>query len=251
MAIIFGAVLPLLGLKQHTGEFFAGWITEYSLSFDNLFLFFLIFSKLKVKPELEELTLFIGILLSILLRAIFIFTGSALVNNFGWIFFVFAAMLIYTAVSLLKENKEDEWKEGLAIRYLRSKGFSTMILALTALSIVNLVFAFDSIPAIFGITKSTFIIITANIFAVMGLRQLYLIIGGYLRKIYYLNEGLAFLLGFIGIKLAMTACHNVGWKKIGNFSIPEIGTNFTLIVIILTLGFTFLLSKYKGSKNSP
>jgi tellurite resistance protein TerC len=245
LASIFGFLLPTYTHPNRAGEFFSGWLTEYSLSFDNLFVFYLILLKLKVKEELEELALYLGILISIFLRAIFIFTGSAIVNRFSWIFFIFAAILFYTAFTLLKENESDEWEEGKLLKAISRAGASPFTVALIALSLTNLIFAFDSIPAIFGITKSTYIIVTANVFAVMGLRQLYFLIGKFLRKIYYLSQGLSFLLSFIGLKLFISALTSQGWNKIGTYKIPEISTSVTLFMIIFTLALTAGLSALK------
>jgi tellurite resistance protein TerC len=247
-AVLFGFLLPSYLHPSHQGEFFSGWLTEYSLSFDNLFVFYLILKKLKVEPHREEMVLFLGILGSIFLRMIFIFTGSAIINRFESIFFLFSAFLFYTAFTLLRENKSDEWEEGRVVNFLRARGSSTFFIAFISLSLINLIFAFDSIPAIFGITRNTYIIVTANVFAIMGLRQLYFLIGGFLNRIYYINEGLSFLLAFIAFKLLMSACIDQGWRKVLGIKLPEVSTGFTLAVILLTLGTTALLSLFKKNK---
>jgi tellurite resistance protein TerC len=233
----------------HQKEFFAGWITEYSLSFDNLFVFVLIISRMKIKAELEELVLFLGIAASLILRGVFIAAGSALVNKFSWIFFIFGFFLIYTAIKIFTESEHEEWKEGRAIAYLKAKGLSPAALALSAIAITNLLFAFDSIPAIFGLTKSLYVIVTANVFAVMGLRQLYFLIGGLMKSMHYLSEGLSFLLAFIGIKLLLEAMVDQGWNKVGGVNLPVISLTWSLIVILGTLAITALFSILKSLRS--
>ena len=249
-AIIFGIFMKNWVTPQNQKEFFAGWITEYSLSFDNLFVFLLIMARMKIKSQSENLILFIGIVSSLVLRGVFIFSGSALVNRFTWTFFIFGGFLIYTAITLLKETEHAEWKEGRFITYLRKKGVGQNVLALIAIAITNIVFAFDSIPAIFGLTKSTYVIVTANIFAVMGLRQLYFLIGGLMNKLKYLSEGLAILLAFIGIKLILEAAISQGWEKILGVHVPEISLSFSLIFILLTLILTTVISLISTAKEN-
>ena len=203
LAIIFGFSLGLWRDVHTQSSFFAGWITEYSLSFDNLFVFILILAKLKISKEREELVLLIGIVLSLILRGIFIWIGTELINRWSWIFFVFGAFLIYTAIQLIRESEEEEWEEGKFIAYVRSKGASIFTVACVAIAITNVLFAFDSIPASFGLTKDFYVIITANLFAMMGLRQLYFLIGGLMKRLIYLTEGLAIILIFIGVKLIL------------------------------------------------
>ena len=208
LAVGFGISLGQWADSQAQNEFFAGWLTEYSLSFDNLFVFVLILARLKVAKEKEQLVLLFGIAASLLLRGGFIALGSVIVSKFSWVFFFFGAFLIYTAYTLIKESEEEEWEEGRIISYLRKKGASTFTLALVAIAMTDVLFAFDSIPAIFGLTKDPYIIVTANIFALMGLRQLYFLIGGLMKKLVYLTEGLALILAFIGVKLLIEALHS-------------------------------------------
>jgi tellurite resistance protein TerC len=248
LAVGFGISLGQWADSQAQNEFFAGWLTEYSLSFDNLFVFVLILARLKVAKEKEQLVLLFGIAASLLLRGGFIALGSVIVSKFSWVFFFFGAFLIYTAYTLIKESEEEEWEEGRIISYLRKKGASTFTLALVAIAMTDVLFAFDSIPAIFGLTKDPYIIVTANIFALMGLRQLYFLIGGLMKKLVYLTEGLALILAFIGIKLLIEALHSQHWDHIGSFEIPHISLQVSLGFIIGTLTLTAVLSLLKTRK---
>jgi len=246
LAIIFGFTLGLWRDHPTQSAFFAGWITEYSLSIDNLFVFILIIAKLRVNKEKEELVLLIGIIVSLVLRGIFIALGSAIVNRWSWVFFVFGGFLIYTAISLIRESEEEEWEEGRIVKYLRERGASTFAIACVAISFTDLLFAFDSIPAIFGLTRDPYVIITANIFALMGLRQLYFLIGGLMKKLIYITEGLAVLLIFIGIKLVLEAAHSQGWHKVAGVHLPEISLQMSLIFIIFTIVTTTGISLLKS-----
>ena len=248
LAIGFGYSLGIWSTTRARSEFFAGWITEYSLSFDNLFVFILILARLKVAKEREELVLLIGIVSSLLLRGVFIAGGSALINRWSAIFFLFGGFLVYNAISLVKESEHEEWKEGRLIAFLRKKGASTFVVALVAIAITNVLFAFDSIPAIFGLTKNPYIIVTANVFALMGLRQLYFLIGGLMQKLIYLTEGLATILAFIGLKLIFEAAHSQGWEKIAGLKVPVISLQVSLGFIVVVLTTTTALSLWKSKR---
>jgi len=250
LAIAFGFSLGIWATEQARSEYFAGWVTEYSLSFDNLFIFILILARLKVQKEKEELVLLIGIVSSLFLRGIFIAAGSAIVNRFQSIFFLFGGFLIYTAVQLFRESEEEEWHEGRAITFIKNKGASTFVVALSAIAITNVLFAFDSIPAIFGLTRNPYVIVTANVFALMGLRQLYFLIGGLMSRLIYLTEGLSIILAFIGIKLIFEAAIATGHPKLFGIHIPEISLGLSLTVIIGTLAITAALSLYRSRENS-
>lgn len=249
LAVTFGISLGHWQDGQAQKEFFAGWLTEYSLSFDNLFVFVLILARLKVAKEKEQLVLLFGIAASLLMRGGFIAIGSVVVSKFSWIFFFFGGFLIYTAYTLIKESEEEEWEEGRFITYLRNKGASTFTLALVAIAMTDVLFAFDSIPAIFGLTQDPYIIVTANIFALMGLRQLYFLIGGLMTKLVYLTEGLSAILGFIGIKLIIEALHSQHWDHIGSFEIPHISLQVSLGFIIVTLALTAIISLVKTRRS--
>ena len=178
----------------------------------------------------------------------FIGAGSALVNRYSWIFFIFGAFLIYTAYKLISEDSESEWEPGPFIRFLQKRGASFFVIALAAVATTNVIFAFDSIPAIFGLTKDPYIIVTANIFAMMGLRQLYFIIGGLMQKMVYLTEGLSVILGFIGIKLVFEALHYQEIDSILGIPIPEISLGASLGVILGVLSLTAALSLHTSRK---
>ena len=248
-AIAFGYSLGVWNTTQSRGEFFAGWITEYSLSVDNLFIFILILARFKIDKTKQQLVLLIGIIMALILRGIFIALGSAAISRFSWVFYIFGAFLLYTAYKLISESGEKEWKEGKLITWFRKKGASPLTIVLVAIAFTDLIFALDSIPAIFGLTKDPYIVFTANAFALMGLRQLYFLLGGLMNKLIYLTQGLAIILGFIGVKLIIEAIHGGGTHKILGVEIPEISTQFSLIVIVGTLVTTTIASLLVSSKS--
>ena len=248
-AIAFGYSLGIWSTTQARGEFFAGWITEYSLSVDNLFIFILILARFKIDKTKQQLVLLIGIIMALILRGIFIALGSAAISRFSWVFYIFGAFLLFTAYKLINESGEKEWKEGKLITWFRKKGASPLTIVLVAIAFTDLIFALDSIPAIFGLTKDPYIVFTANAFALMGLRQLYFLLGGLMNKLIYLTQGLAIILGFIGVKLIIEAIHGGGTHKILGVEIPEISTQFSLIVIVGTLVTTTIASLFVSSKS--
>lgn len=241
-ALVFGALLPHWVSNEGQKEFFAGWLTEYALSVDNIFVFIIILASLKVQKEAQQLVLLLGIMLTIAIRALLIPLGAALISRFASIFFLFGIFLIYTAWQLAKGNEEEEWKEGKVVGVLKKRGFSTFAIALVALGLTNLVFSLDSIPAIFGLTKDPYIVTTANVFALMGLRQLYFLLEGLLTRLVFLSKGLSFILGFIGTKMIMEAFHGIGIDDIAGVHIPEIGLELSLGVIIGSLAITTVAS---------
>jgi tellurite resistance protein TerC len=248
-AIAFGYSLGIWSTTQARGEFFAGWITEYSLSVDNLFIFILILARFKIDKTKQQLVLLIGIIMALILRGIFIALGSAAISRFSWVFYIFGAFLLFTAYKLISESGEKEWKEGKLITWFRKKGASPLTIVLVAIAFTDLIFALDSIPAIFGLTKDPYIVFTANAFALMGLRQLYFLLGGLMNKLIYLTQGLAIILGFIGVKLIIEAIHGGGTHKILGVEIPEISTQFSLAVIVGTLVTTTIASLIVSSKS--
>ncbi|MEN9293532.1 MAG: hypothetical protein RIS01_531 [Actinomycetota bacterium] len=248
-AIIFGYSLSQWGNAQSSNEFFAGWITEYSLSVDNLFIFILILARFQIDKKKQQLVLLAGIAMALVLRGIFIALGSAAITRYSWVFYIFGAFLIYTSYKLFTEDQEKEWKEGKAIVWLRKRGASSLTIVLVAIAFTDLIFALDSIPAIFGLTKDPYIVFTANAFALMGLRQLYFLLGGLMGKLIYLNEGLSVILGFIGVKLVLEAIHGGGTHNIFGIHVPEISTQFSLSVIVLTLVITIAASLARSSKS--
>jgi tellurite resistance protein TerC len=237
-AIAFGLLMPRWTSDQLRTEFFAGWLTEYALSVDNIFVFIILISTLKVKKESQQLVLLFGILVAIVLRVILIFAGVALVSRFTSAFYVFGAFLIFTAWKLINEKEEVEEDEGKLITFLRNRGLSTFAIALIALGITDLVFALDSIPAILGLTTSSYVVITANIFALMGLRQLYFLLQGAMDRLVHLGRGLSFILAFIGTKMILHALHENG------VHVPEVSLEVSLTVIVTTLAITTITSLY-------
>jgi tellurite resistance protein TerC len=244
-AIGFGISLGFWSTHQSRSEFFAGWITEYSLSFDNLFVLLLIMAKLKVEKEREQIILFWGILTSLLLRGIFIAGGSALVNRYVWIFYIFGSFLIYTAVQLFRESESEEWEEGRLVSFMKRRGVKLAVIAMISISLTNVLFALDSIPAIFGLTRNPYVIVTATIFASMGLRQLYFLIGDLMGKLIYLSEGLSVILAFIGFKLVCEAAASEGHHKVAGVKIPDISLGFSLGFVVSILVLTALMSAIK------
>jgi tellurite resistance protein TerC len=268
MAVAFGLGVWLSAGRTSGLEFFSGWLVEYSLSIDNLFIFIIIMSKFAVPRELQQYALMIGIVMALVMRAIFIAVGAAAIENFSWVFYIFGLFLVWTAVKLAKEGSEDEdefeenklvawvekrfpatkeWHGKSAVVKSHGKRMITpMFIVILTLGTTDLLFALDSIPAIFGITKEPYLVLTANIFALMGLRQLYFLIGGLLERLIYLSYGLAFLLLFIGVKLVLHAmAHNElpfinGGKAIA--WAPDIPTELSLVVILSTLAITAALS---------
>jgi len=248
-AIAFGYSLGVWNTTQSRNEFFAGWITEYSLSIDNLFIFILILARFKIDKTKQQLVLLVGIIMALVLRGIFIALGSAAISRYTWVFFIFGAFLLYTAFKLIKESGEKEWKEGRLIGWFRKKGASPLTIVLVAIAVTDLIFALDSIPAIFGLTKDPYIVFTANAFALMGLRQLYFLIGGLMSRLIYLTKGLSIILGFIGVKLIIEAFHGIGTHILFGLHIPEISLPFSLTFIIGTLVITTIASLIVSSKS--
>ncbi len=242
-AIAFGYLLPNWAPQEYRKEFIAGWLTEYSLSVDNLFVFIILLANLKIKKEAQQLVLLYGIMIAIVLRVILIFLGVALVTRFTWVFFFFGGFLIFTAYKLVNEKEEVEGDEAKLVSFLRKRGFSNFGIALVALGVTDLIFALDSIPAILGLTTSSYVVITANIFALMGLRQLYFLLQGLMDRLIHLSRGHAFILAFIGVKMVLHAIHSLG------VHVPEVSLELSLAVIITTLTVTAITSLYATRKS--
>jgi len=247
LAVLFGLGLVLFAGPKHGGEFFAGWITEYSLSVDNLFVFVLIMTRFAVPREQRQKVLIVGILLALLLRGVFIALGAEAIQRFDWLFYVFGAFLIYTAWKLVahSESEEAEFSENAALRAVRRvfPSASPLLIVMVAVGTTDLLFAVDSIPAIFGLTQDPFLVLTANAFALMGLRQLFFLVGGLLDRLVHLSKGLAVVLAFIGLKLILEAMHHhgVSWA-------PEIPIVVSLGVIVMTLAITTVWSLHTSRK---
>ncbi len=244
-ALAFGYFMPNWTPSETAQkEFFAGWLTEYALSVDNIFVFVIILSRLQIEKTKQQLVLLLGIIIALVLRGIFIAAGTAIITRFSGAFFIFGAFLIYTAYRLLVEKEDDETTpdDSRIIKFLRGKGASTFTIALLTLGVTDLVFALDSIPAIFGITKDPYIVVTANIFALMGLRQLYFLLQGLLSRLVFLSKGLSVILAFIGVKMFFEAFHGVGVHEIAGIEVPHVSIEFSLAVIISTLAITTVAS---------
>ncbi|MEU9973099.1 TerC family protein [Streptomyces sp. NPDC051014] len=268
LAGLFGVGLLVFGGGQPAGEFFAGFITEKSLSVDNLFVFVLIMAKFAVPSQYQQRVLLIGVLIALVLRAVFIAAGAAILANFSWVFYLFGAFLIWTAWKLIQEarsgHEDEEFEEnkllkavehrfGVADRYhgtklwIRQNGkrvMTPMLVVMLAIGTTDVLFALDSIPAIFGLTQDPYIVFTANAFALMGLRQLYFLIGGLLRKLVHLSYGLSVILGFIGVKLVLHALHESG------VHVPEISIPVSLGVICGVLIVTTITSLRASRKQA-
>ncbi|MFI1729679.1 TerC family protein [Streptomyces acidicola] len=268
LAALFGLGLLVFSGGQPAGEFFAGFITEKSLSVDNLFVFVLIMAKFSVPSQYQQRVLLVGVLIALVLRAIFIAAGAAIISSFAWVFYIFGAFLIYTAWKLIQEARADEaeedWEEnkllkaaekrfGVADRYHGTKLWieqngkrvmTPMLVVMLAIGTTDVLFALDSIPAIFGLTQDPYIVFTANAFALMGLRQLYFLIGGLLKKLVHLSYGLSVILGFIGVKLVLHALHESG------VHVPEISIPVSLGVICGVLIVTTITSLMASKKQA-
>jgi TerC family integral membrane protein len=260
LAALFAVGLFVFKSGTSGSEFVAGYITEYSLSVDNLFVFIIIMARFAVPALAVDKVLYIGIVVSMLLRGIFIAAGAAAIAAASWVFYFFGAFLIYTAVKLALEgeNDEEDFQENALLRGLRrvlpmtseysgpqlatrvdgKRMLTPLVIVIAAISVANVVFALDSIPAIFGLTQDPYIVLTANAFALMGLRQLYFLIGGLLERIIYLNVGLSVILGFIGVKLVIEALHGSHIDHLGAIPLPEIGIATSLLFILATLTVT-------------
>ena len=243
-ALVFGYFMPNWTTDLNAQkEFYAGWLTEYALSVDNIFVFVIILARFQVEKTKQQLVLLLGIIIALVLRGGFIAAGSAILERFTSAFFIFGAFLIFTAYKLLTEHtEEEEYKEVRIVKYLRSKGASTFTIALISLGITDLVFALDSIPAIFGITRDPYIVVCANIFALMGLRQLYFLLQGLLQRLIYLSKGLSFILAFIGVKMIIEAFHGIGVHDFLGIELPHVSIEVSLGVIVSSLIVTGVAS---------
>ncbi|MDC7122080.1 TerC family protein [Cellulomonas fimi] len=280
IAILFGIGLGIVSGWEFGSEYFAGYITEKSLSVDNLFVFLIIMTKFAVPREYQQKVLLVGVVIALVLRTVFILAGAAAIEQFSWVFYIFGAFLVYTAVKLAREHHDPDHPEdekvgdGLAVRWFKrvvptteeyhgdrlsvridgKRFFTPMLVVMIAIGSTDILFALDSIPAIYGLTQEPYIVFTANAFALLGLRQLYFLIGGLLERLVYLSQGLAVILGFIGVKLVLHALHvnelpfinggePVEWA-------PEIPTWLSLTVILGTLAVATVASLVKTRKDA-
>ncbi|MGO3796796.1 MAG: TerC family protein [Pauljensenia sp.] len=276
LALLFGLGIWAIYGGTYAIQYYAGWMTEWSLSLDNLFVFVIIISSFRVPPALQQKALLSGIIIALLLRLVFILVGAALVERFSWVFLIFGAWLLWTAYSQAREGlqgeveEEPEYRENRFVRILRrilpvTDGYvgdrffvrhggrtsvTPLLLVVFALGSADLMFAFDSIPAIFGLTREPFLVFACNAFALLGLRQLYFLIDGLLGRLVYLHYGLAVILGFIGVKLVFHALHEntvsfVNGGK-GIEQVPDIGIPVSLGVIVGSLVVTVVASLLKS-----
>ncbi|PZG23351.1 tellurium resistance protein TerC [Nonomuraea aridisoli] len=275
-AIAFGAGVWVFGGDDQAASYITGYITEYSLSVDNLFIFMLIMANFAVPVIHQHRVLLIGILMALVMRGIFIGVGAQAVQRFSWVFWLFGGILIYTAWKLAFNHKEDDEYDpnGGVVRLVRKlfpvtdeyhgskltikrdgrRWLTPMFIVMIAIGGADLVFAVDSIPAIFGITQDAYLVFAANAFALMGLRQLYFLLGGLVEKLVYLSYGLAVILGFIGVKLVLHALHENELPFINGGEhvtwVPEINNWVSLGVIVTVLAVTTVLSLLKARRDA-
>jgi tellurite resistance protein TerC len=262
IALMFGVGVLIFGGTDAGAEYFAGWVTELTLSVDNLFVFLVLLGSFKVPRADQQKVLVFGIVFSLIARTGFIFLGAALINSFAWVFYVFGLILLVTAGNLLKNEDEEERSADnliirIARRFLRTSDeydgdklfterdgrrvMTPMLLVMVAIGGTDLLFALDSIPAIFGLTQSVYLVFTATAFSLLGLRQLYFLLEGLLDRLIYLSYGLAAILAFIGVKLILHALHenNVPFINGGEpVDVVEISTGASLAVIVVVLLIT-------------
>ncbi len=267
LAVAFGIWVWFFHGSQFGVEFFAGWLTEYSLSVDNLFIFLIIMASFNVPKKFQQQALLVGIIIALVFRGIFIALGAVAINQFSWVFYIFGAFLLYTAANLVRDTDHDDDADNFVVRFARShlqltdkweglklyvkengkRLMTPMFLVIVALGTTDLIFALDSIPAIYGLTQEPYLVFTANVFALMGLRQLYFLLGDLLKRLVYLSQGLAFILFFIGVKLILHALHKNEVPFINggeHVPVPEIPTLASLGVIVVTLVITTAASLY-------
>lgn len=263
LALVFGVGLGIVWGWGHGAEYFAGYVMEKSLSVDNLFVFLIIMTRFAVPREYQQKVLLVGVAIALVLRGVFIFLGAAAIAQFSWVFYLFGAFLLYTAVTLAREDHDQEkpadYKDPALVRLMRRllpttneyhgdrltialhgrRLLTPMLIVMVAIGSTDVLFALDSIPAVYGLTKEPYIVFATNALALLGLRQLYFLLGGLLQRLVFLSEGLAVILGFIGIKLVLEALHTnevpfinggaaVAWA-------PEIPIWLSMIVILGTL----------------
>jgi tellurite resistance protein TerC len=266
LALIFDVWVWVFHGHRFALEFLAGWITEYSLSIDNLFLFIIIMTAFRVPKVYQQQALLVGIVIALVFRGIFIALGALAIQRFSWVFYIFGAFLVYAAVGLARDHHDSD-AENAAVRFVRrhvnitdqwrglklyvkdGSGWrlTPMLLVILALGSTDLIFALDSIPAIFGITREPYLVFAANVFALMGLRQLYFMLANLLQRLVYLSKGLGVILMFIGIKLILQALreNNLPFINGGeHVDVPEVPTLLTLGVILVTLAAAAAASLY-------
>jgi len=272
LSILFGAGLTLVWGPGHGIEFFAGYITEYSLSIDNLFVFVIIMSSFDVPRAYQQKVLLVGIVIALVLRTIFILVGAAAIAHFSWVFYLFGLFLIVTGIKLAFEKRDEDetYEPNFSVRLARrllpvtdqydgakvftlvdgKRHITPMMMVMIAIGMTDILFALDSIPAIYGLTNVPYIVFATNAFALLGLVELYFLIGGLLKKLVYLSFGLALVLGFIGVKLVIEAMHTNSLAFINGgkpiYLVPAIPTWLSLVIIIGILAATTVASLIKS-----
>jgi tellurite resistance protein TerC len=274
LALLFGVGIGLVSGWTYGGEYFAGYLTEKALSIDNLFVFLIVMAGFAVPKAYQQKVLMIGIIIALIMRGAFIAVGAALIENYSWIFYLMGALLLFLAYRQAFSDHESDPANGKLVRFARrilpitdtyhgdrlsvkidgKRFFTPMLLTIVAIGFIDLVFAVDSIPAIYGLTEQAYIVFTANAFALMGLRQLFFLIGGLLERLVYLAQGLAVILAFIGVKLVFHALHvnelpfinggqHIDW-------IPDIPIWFSLLFIALTITVATVASLAKTRRDA-
>jgi tellurite resistance protein TerC len=272
LALLFGLVIGLVWGWDFSGEYYAGYLTEKALSIDNLFVFLLVMTAFAVPKMYQQKVLMIGIIIALILRGAFIAVGATLIENLSWIFYVFGALLLFLAYRQAFAHGNSNPADGRVMRFVRRhlpvtdeynrdrltvkkdgrRYLTPMFLTIVAIGVVDLIFAVDSIPAIYGLTEQAYIVFVANAFALMGLRQLFFLIGGLLERLVYLAQGLAVILAFIGVRLVLHALHEnelpfinggegVAWA-------PEIPIWFSLLFIAATIAVATIASLLRTRK---
>jgi tellurite resistance protein TerC len=273
LALLFGVGIGTVSGWTYGGEYFAGYLTEKALSIDNLFVFLIVMTGFAVPRIYQQKVLMIGIVIALIMRGGFIALGATLIENFSWIFYLFGALLLFLAYRQAFAHGESDPANGRFMRFVRrilpvsdeyngdrltvlrdgKRFFTPMFLVIIAIGFVDLIFAVDSIPAIYGLTEEAYIVFTANAFALMGLRQLYFLIGGLLQRLVYLAQGLAVILAFIGVKLVMHALHVNELPFINGGEpllwVPEIPIWFSLVFIGATIAVATVASLMKTRRD--
>jgi tellurite resistance protein TerC len=276
LSILFGLGLTAVWGRDRGVEFFAGYITEYSLSIDNLFVFVIIMSSFRVPRAFQQKVLLIGIVIALILRTIFILIGAAAIAHFSWVFYLFGLFLILTAAKLAleKHDGDETYEPNILVRTAQrilpftteydganmstvvegKRCFTPMMMVMIAIGMTDILFALDSIPAIYGLTNEPYIVFATNAFALLGLVELYFLIGGLLKRLVYLSFGLALVLGFIGIKLIIEAMHGNSLPFLNGGEpihvVPEIPTWLSLVIILSILAITTIASLLRSRRDT-
>ena len=254
LAVSFGVLLAVTSGSTPAGQYFAGWLTEYSLSMDNLLVFVVLISRSGVASGLHGRVVLAGIGIAVVLRGIVIGLGAAALHRFGWLEYLFGAFLLYTAAQVARRPSvapaaidagSPDPPPGAAARiaaWLDRGGTAGVLALVIALGVTDVVFALDSIPAVFGLTRDPFLVFSANVFALLGLRHLYFLVAGLLARLLYLQAGLCVILAFIGLKLLGEGLHGSGVTSLGPVPVPQVGPWLSLVIIALVLATAALAS---------